>query len=280
MASKIEAELLKASGEKPQGDNEQRQKYLGRLVRKSNGVGEKVWIKMAPETQAWVQDGVDQINDHKPITEFPDAEEAAPVTKRKVVAAPADDDDDDAPPATAVKKPVAAADPDDDDEDAPDPDEDDDDAETAPAVKTPAKKPAAAAPKEKTERKPGGTKVLRTLICQNPDWTKEKLNKALDEQGIEIGETTRNIVYYDTHSTLDILRELGKMTDDEAPAASAKAGKPAAKPAVDDDDDDEPPVTARKPAAPDDDDDDPPPASAKPAKKPAKKPAPPDDDDE
>ena len=116
--SKIEAELVKATGVKPKA-KEDRQDFLDRLIKKVQDLPDDEWEGLSEAGQKWVNAGAKAVNADKAVAEFPDA------AKKKAEAA----DDDDADDRTTRKSRRAAAD---DDGDG-DGDNADDDADDKPA---------------------------------------------------------------------------------------------------------------------------------------------------
>ena len=76
--SKIEAELLKATGEKDQGGREDRQDFLVRLVEAAYGLPEKKWDALTAEAQEWVNGAVKQADNKEEIDDVPDGGEPEP----------------------------------------------------------------------------------------------------------------------------------------------------------------------------------------------------------
>ncbi len=189
----IEAELSKATKVK-QKDGEKRQKYLGRLATEVNELADEDFDALSKDAQDWTNSALAKMNKKKDVEDFPgaeaeeeatDEEEAKPAKK----AAKADDEEDEAPAKPTRVRATAKA---------------DDEEDEAPA------KPA----KKKAEKKgPGATSQLREYILKNPKATREQCMEFLKEAELTIGDTTRNIVYYDTHTTLKMLKRLGKLTD-------------------------------------------------------------------
>jgi hypothetical protein len=113
--SKIEAELLKATGLKGPKTDEKPQAYFERLIRKVQGLEDDEWEALETKTQAWVNAGAKAIKADKKVAPFPDLKGGDDDDAE-------DDDEDDKPKKKSSKK----NDDEDDEDDAEDDEEEDD----------------------------------------------------------------------------------------------------------------------------------------------------------
>lgn len=67
----------------------------------------------------------------------------------------------------------------------------------------------AAGAKKAGGRAPNATARTREMICNNMDSSKDEIAKMLDDEGVEIKASTLDIVYSDTHKTIECLRNAG-----------------------------------------------------------------------
>lgn len=87
-------------------------------------------------------------------------------------------------------------------------------AEEKPKTRTRAAPPAEAKEEVKAEpvKKSGSvTQKMRVIICENPDASKEELDKLCQKAGLEYRKSTMDIMYSDTIATIRCLRDLGKL---------------------------------------------------------------------
>jgi hypothetical protein len=183
MASKIEQELLKVTGQKAIKRGEDVQDYQKRLITAVDALDEETWNGLSNETQSWYNSGVKAVKDKEPIPAFPD-NEVAPEEKK------ADGEQGDA------GKPEEKA------------------AEGKPAAAPKAKAKAPAQPKPAAEKQPGdhkrgGSDEYIKLLIKNPTWNKEALLKATNDAGFKLSPSTADILYYDAKKTINVLVSLG-----------------------------------------------------------------------
>jgi len=138
-----------------------------------------------------------------------DEEPAAKKSSKKVVAKDEDEDEDEDDEDSEDDE--DDEDEDDEDEDSEDEDEDsededEDDEEPVAKKKKVVAKDEASSKKDPSVKKPGATNRMRELACLHQDWDRPRLRKALEAEGLLIGDTTANIVFYDVHNTLKILK--------------------------------------------------------------------------
>lgn len=226
----VEKEVLKASGEEPQGKKEDRKEYLMRVIRAANDIAEDVWEEVSEGAQDWLESAINAVNKKKSPPDFPgeeaeDDEDAKPARPKLTVdededEAPAkkpakdDDEDEDAPPAKKPgKKPV------DDDEDAPAPKPKKpvvDDDEDAPPAKKPAlapAKPVELTAEEKAARK-AAIAYVRRLLVKNRERTLEDVAALLEKKEHELAPKLLKIYFDDTLAVLNLAAELGYLRDE------------------------------------------------------------------
>lgn len=69
----MEVELVELAGIKPKA-REDRSKFLDRLVRKIDDMGDNGWGAMSEDQQAWINAGIEAIEGDKPVVEFANGE--------------------------------------------------------------------------------------------------------------------------------------------------------------------------------------------------------------
>ena len=94
--SKIEAELLKITGEEDEGRKEGRQNFLDRLAEAASKLPDAKWNKLSADAQKWANAANQAVEDKEDIEDFEDAgqeEDEPPARSRRAAA------EDDEPPA-------------------------------------------------------------------------------------------------------------------------------------------------------------------------------------
>jgi len=237
----IEDEILEATKEKPQGKKEDRQAYLERLVLATSD-GEKFsddqWNALREDpTQKWCTAGANAYRDKKDIPDFPD-EEALEVLDEEIIEEPEVLEEPEPKPTArrgrpAKEKPAEEV-IDELAEDAPPLDETiEEEPEEKPVAPKPStrpsvrraepeeekpiarktvarpvvEKPAAVEPEQ--PKKPSAGKFMQRLICKYPEAKKETILATVRKNNFEITEASANTLWYGTHNTITILKELG-----------------------------------------------------------------------
>ena len=178
----VEQELLKATKLEARKKGEPDQKYFARLARAMNALEESSWKKLTEGAQEWVNAVVKSINTKSELPAFPDA-----VNGSKEI--------DEAPKSKRASKK-----------------EDEEE--------VPPKKAAVAASKGEP-RKRGGSAFYRRLMILNPDWDKARLIDEMEQNGFHLSAGTLEITYYETKSTLAVLKEEGMLKVKRQPEAAA-----------------------------------------------------------
>lgn len=195
--SKIEQELMKATGVKP---NKDRPKFLAALLKGANALTDTAWEKLSEPAGKWINLANKAVEKEKEIPELPaDKAEAKAEAKPKAKAEAKEDEDasdteegdaeegddegeDDKPKAKAEAKPKAAA--------------------AKPAAKVAAKKG------------PGKLEKLKVLILKNLKSKPEDLKAKVTAAGIEVSDSTITTVRSDFLSTVRVLQKAGKLSGD------------------------------------------------------------------
>lgn len=233
--SEIEKALLKATGVKPQGAKEDRQKFLVRLMVAVTKMDEEGWnaLEATAGAQEWHTAAVDADNDGKDVPEFEDAEGEADVDAEAEDAEDGDDvGDDEAEEDESAEddeeeqvedKPKKAAKPDKGTAKKTAKAEKPAKAEkaTKPAKEKAAKptkaekvKPEKAAKEKTTKAAPKGNSMRRTLkmiVIKEPTITVESLITKLEAKGYKSpSKLTVTSIRSDTRDTIRVLNDAGK----------------------------------------------------------------------
>jgi len=158
-SSTIESALLEATGVKPQKKNEDRQKYLIRLMMGVSKLPDEKWedLEAVEGAQDWYNNASDADNEEKELPDFADVEEEP------------EEEEEEAPPAKASKK----------------------------QAKKPAKKPArkvAKAPARKVAKAPAkkaapskkkisARRELKLMVVKQPQITTDEIIARLEKKG-------------------------------------------------------------------------------------------------
>ena len=188
MSSKIQKEIEKAVGTK-QSKKEDRDEYLERLVDDSldetEGLSDDEFKELSKPAKKWLNSGTTALDKNKPVTDFPDLEDAG--------------EEESAPKKKAgAKKGKKKA--------APVEEEEVEEEVEKPAKKKAAKKPAAK--KESGKKKPSAISRMQFFCCKHPKMDKEKIGVKVRKEGYEFSDATLSIQYGATHKIMNILNEL------------------------------------------------------------------------
>ena len=74
------------------------------------------------------------------------------------------------------------------------------------------KKAEAPATNGAPKKKRGAGAYYRRVVILNPDWGKEQLLKAVEDEGFTLSAGSAECMYYEIHGVLKILEELGMLT--------------------------------------------------------------------
>jgi len=170
MATVAEEILAKTGVKKKVG--EKKQVFLAKVLRAVNELPEEEWAALSEAAQQWSNDAVQALEDKVDILDFPKA------GKPKTKAAAAEPDVEPEAPAEAATVP-----------DEP---------------KVEPKKTAKTAPKKKK----GSTVRLKELMVLHEDWDKQKVFDTLLGEGFSLATSTFETMFYDTRTTLEVIKRL------------------------------------------------------------------------
>ncbi len=228
--AEMQASLLAATKQDPQGGSEDRQRFLGRLVRATNDLSDAAWKGLDKSVQVWINDAIEDMNKKTLLKDFDGTRpESAPdrqvsATGNKDAAQQSTEDaakhanttSTDYPPArtqaaqdnanTTERRRVN---------------------QTADETANNTAPPAAAgqnqtaptttrqriATEAKDPNKPKATDVFRGLVIANPDAQKADLIKQVEAQGLTIAKATADSTYYETTRTIKAAKAAGKWKD-------------------------------------------------------------------
>jgi hypothetical protein len=177
--SSMEKTLQTATGVKPKG-KEDRQIYLGRLLEAIAGLPGDKWEELSTEAQNWYNAAQTEVNEDRPVPEFPEDEaaaEQAPAAKPAAV--------------KAKEKPAAPA-----------------------SAKT--KQPEAAAkPNGGKKILTGGAQTLiKQAIIKNPAITTEEITEMLAKKGLRTSPLTVSTIRSDFKHSIRVLQDSGLVSGD------------------------------------------------------------------
>jgi hypothetical protein len=227
--SEIEKTMLDATGIKPQGKTEARQKFLTRTVKAVVALDDDAWegLEKTKGAQDWANAAIEADNTGKEIDDFPDLENEA------------EDEDVEEASGDASEDDVSEA-------DEEDPDEQSEEDEVKPksakgggkpaakksddkpakitakkpepkkpgAKKAEAEKPTKAAPEKKAAGKrasgaPSARRVVKMMIIKKPRSTADELQEALKKKGLTLSDLSVSSIRADTRDTIRALNEAG-----------------------------------------------------------------------
>lgn len=235
MASVIEKELTKAT-KVTRKEGESEQNFLGRVARACDKLAQEDWDSLSEPAQGWANEAIEAMKNKKKISSFSsedsdqdteeekEPEESEEDTEAEEEAEEEDEDED--------EEEDSEEDEESEEEEAVPPQDEKDEEEEKPAkaskvvkkgktkvvktkVSTKAKTvPVKASKASKVVKKgrsthTGGLRVLREIICRNPDGQKESWMEKLEAKGFKLSKHTVEFCIYDTVRTIETLRELG-----------------------------------------------------------------------
>jgi hypothetical protein len=228
MAKELERELLEATGQKPQKESEDRQKYLARLIRAVNDLSDKEYGKLSDPLQEYLGEATEALNDKKEIADFPGGGKKGKASGKDTAKSKSRKDEED------EDEEEAGEDADEESEDAEDAEEEED---PKPRRKSKSSKKASrkakasddededaeetadeeeAAPRKAKVGKPGAVALLRKTIVMHPTWKRDKVREYLEKKGFDVKDNTLSIHYYEARSLLKLLNEAGHLSRDYA----------------------------------------------------------------
>lgn len=202
----IEAILNRVTGITRDKD-EPEQKYFSRLTKHANNkVTDEEWESLGHAAQRWAVQNGKRLNKKKELHGFENGAdfaqtvepEEAPAEKPEVATETTTAEDAPKSPKKGKKGTKAAKEP-----------------KPAPKAKKGAKAPKAtkepAAPKTGMRRSKGNLDVFRKIILGNLELTLADAMAAAEKKGVHVVKNTAGAVFYNTHATVTLLREAGRL---------------------------------------------------------------------
>lgn len=176
--SKIEQELLAATGVKPK-KNEDQQAYLTRLMRAVAKLKDPEWEGLSTDAQEWNNGAAEAHKAGDEIADFPDY---AAIDDNPPVDEEVDEEEEVVPPPVVKAK----------------------DKEKKP-IEKPAPKPAVVAG---TGRKVSACHMIKKMVVKDPTITVAQLSENLKSDGLKVSDVTIATLRSDLRDTLRVLNEL------------------------------------------------------------------------
>lgn len=174
--SKIEAELLEATGLKPK-KNENRQEYLARLCRAGAKLPDDVWEGVTKPSQDWNNDAAVSLKEGKSIADFSDTDE-------DTVGEEVDEEEADEPAPKAKKA-------------------------KANGQKEAKSEKEKLPPHPASVRKVSACHTIKKMVVKKPTITVAELSEKLKEDGLKVSDVTIATLRSDCRDTLRVLNEVG-----------------------------------------------------------------------
>lgn len=176
--SAIEKELVEATSLSSK-KNEDRQKYLARLMKAASKLDDDEWADLSTEAQKWNNDAATDFKSGNAIEDFPDLETEEETDQSEVEIAPEEAADEESPPLQPEK-----------DEEQP-------------------KGRAGKSGRPVAAKKTSACHAIKTLVVKKPDISVKELSEKLKQKGLKVSDVTIATLRSDTRDTLRVLNESG-----------------------------------------------------------------------